>query len=285
MSVAVAVIAVLSGAALIIAEVLQPAKSDGFSVITGMDSARFQPGTREYLLERVARWTLTDMWRPPADILSKGGSPRRQADPQNISTHLRLMRLEYERTGDPLFLAVPLKSVLAGFGPGSHAFGTRTTGLVFNYLPWYLEMLSKAGGPAPDAALVVRGPESNVVLTPGGKAKVCFAVRNSGAEAVSGLRVSFQPRLDFSAAALAEPPEEIAAGGAAEFCYEIQAPQQINLTCEYNRIAYGHWSAAYRRQGAPHVAHAWVRFELRPPKIPVKGYQPVGMSAFSTNNQ
>lgn len=57
MSVAVAVIAVLSGAALIIAEVLQPAKSDGFSVITGMDSARFQPGTREYLLERVARYS------------------------------------------------------------------------------------------------------------------------------------------------------------------------------------------------------------------------------------
>lgn len=56
MATAVAIVAVISGAALIIAEALQTAKSDGFSVITGMDSARFQPGTKEYMLERVARY-------------------------------------------------------------------------------------------------------------------------------------------------------------------------------------------------------------------------------------
>ena len=57
MAIAVAIIAVISGIALIVAEALQSAKADGFSVITGMDSARFQPGTQEYLLERIARYS------------------------------------------------------------------------------------------------------------------------------------------------------------------------------------------------------------------------------------
>lgn len=57
MDVAIAVIAVLAGTALIVAEALQPAKSDGFSVITGMASTRFQPGTKEYMMERVARYS------------------------------------------------------------------------------------------------------------------------------------------------------------------------------------------------------------------------------------
>jgi protein translocase SecG subunit len=57
MATAVAVIALLSGAVLIAAEALQSAKSDGFSILTGMDSARFQPGTREYFLERLARYS------------------------------------------------------------------------------------------------------------------------------------------------------------------------------------------------------------------------------------
>ncbi|MBC7289066.1 MAG: preprotein translocase subunit SecG [Armatimonadetes bacterium] len=61
MATAVAIIAALSGIALIVAEALQSAKSDGFSVITGMDSARFQPGTREYMLERIAR-TAAVIW-------------------------------------------------------------------------------------------------------------------------------------------------------------------------------------------------------------------------------
>jgi protein translocase SecG subunit len=53
----VAIIAAASGVALIVAEALQSAKSDGFSVLTGMDSQRFQPGTREYMLERIARYS------------------------------------------------------------------------------------------------------------------------------------------------------------------------------------------------------------------------------------
>ncbi len=48
-------LAIISGIAIIVAEALQTAKADGFSVITGMDSARFQPGTKEYMLERITR--------------------------------------------------------------------------------------------------------------------------------------------------------------------------------------------------------------------------------------
>ncbi len=57
MATAAAVIAAVSGIALIVAEALQPAKSDGFSIITGMDSSRFQPGTKEFMLERLARYS------------------------------------------------------------------------------------------------------------------------------------------------------------------------------------------------------------------------------------
>ncbi len=57
MATVVAIIAAVSGIVLITAEALQSAKSDGFSVITGMDSARFQPGTKEYMLERLARYS------------------------------------------------------------------------------------------------------------------------------------------------------------------------------------------------------------------------------------
>lgn len=57
MAIAVGIIAAVSGVALIVAEALQPAKSDGFSIITGMDSSRFQPGTKEYMLERLARYS------------------------------------------------------------------------------------------------------------------------------------------------------------------------------------------------------------------------------------
>lgn len=57
MATAVAIIAALSGIVLIVAEAMQSAKSDGFSVITGMDSARFQPGTKEYMLEKLARYS------------------------------------------------------------------------------------------------------------------------------------------------------------------------------------------------------------------------------------
>jgi protein translocase SecG subunit len=56
MIIAFAVIALLAGAALIVTEAMQPAKSDGFSVITGMASSRFQQGTKEFMMEKVSRY-------------------------------------------------------------------------------------------------------------------------------------------------------------------------------------------------------------------------------------
>ena len=101
----------------------------------------------DQMLERVAVWTLTDVWEPPAVIQSKGGSPRMGDDPKNISSHLRLMAHQYERTHDPFFLAVPLRSVVDGFGESGENFGTRETGLVYNYLPWFLQTLAASGTP------------------------------------------------------------------------------------------------------------------------------------------
>ena len=59
------------------------------------------------MLVRVAQWTLTDTWHPPAEICSKGGSPREHGSPMHITSHSRLMSYVFARTGDPLFLVVP----------------------------------------------------------------------------------------------------------------------------------------------------------------------------------
>jgi hypothetical protein len=152
------------------------------------------------VLERVARWSLTDVWRPPASILSKGGSPRRRAERVCISSHLRLIRHEFERTGDPPFLAVPLECVLAGFGGSARPFGTRETCLIRSYLPWYLELLSSAGKPTAEPGFEVSAPGSQVLVPSGCKARVYFSVPNSGVTPATAVRLSFQPRLDSSAA-------------------------------------------------------------------------------------
>ena len=59
------------------------------------------------MLERFARWTLTDAWVPPYAIATKGGSVNKGGNPQFISIHARLMADVYARTHDPLYLAVP----------------------------------------------------------------------------------------------------------------------------------------------------------------------------------
>jgi hypothetical protein len=201
------------------------------------------------MLERVARWTLTEMWRPPAGIMSKGGSPRRKAEPDNIATHLRLMREMYLRTRDPLFLAVPRESIAAGFGPGK-TFGTRATGLVFNYVPWYLSMLSELGDPRP-AHPAPKPENESVQIQRGAAARICFDLRAEASE----MRTSFQPRLDFVVR-----PLPVDSG---RWCYEVTAPSAINLTSEYNRISWAQWTASYLSDGKPQVAHAWVRIELK----------------------
>lgn len=205
------------------------------------------------MLERVARWLLTEMWKPEG-IMSKGGSPRRTASPDHISSHMRLVRRVYENTHDPLFLAVPRELLIAGFGKDGGDIKTRSTGLVYNYLPWFMDMLEKDGNPAPD-------PQFRIT-TKSAMPRACFEMSNTGASAITDLRVGFQARLDFTAGRVTAP-DSLAPGQSIQLCYPVQAPAAVNLTSQYNRIAYAHCSAEGRRQGKPILAHAWVKLALQ----------------------
>jgi hypothetical protein len=214
------------------------------------------------MLERVALWTLTDVWRPPANILTKGGSPRRGGDGQQIASHLRLMGNMFSRTGDPLFLVVPREAVVRGFGASSKSIGTRSTGLVFNNVPWFLSMLQDFGDPQPDPGLELTAPAEAVRVSRGKETSVVFKVKNTGSTPITDLRASFHPRLDFHTSDPPELPQSIAPGQTIELAYRIVAPSLVNLECSYNRIAYGHFSALYRRAQKDHLAHAAVKVSL-----------------------
>ena len=214
------------------------------------------------MLQRVAQWTLTDVWRPPANIQSKGGSPRQQGEALHIASHLRLMSYVFAHTKDPCFLVVPQKSLLAGFGDQPELFGTRTTGLVFNYLPWFLQTLSENGDPQSEPWLEVRAQSDQFTVTKGGAVRICFTVRNDGNRPVMNLRASFRSRLDLKVTAKTPMPEVLIPGQMLELYYEVQAPERINLTCEYNRNAYAHWSALYEREGKWQAAHRAVRIGI-----------------------
>jgi hypothetical protein len=212
------------------------------------------------MLERVARWTLTDVWRPPDSLVLKGGSPRESKDPRHIANQLPLMSYVFARTGDPAFLAVPLAAVTAGFAGDPRPIGTRSTGIMLNYLPSFLATLQQRGNPRPDAELEVRGPGALQGVR-GGRTLMCFTVANRGASEVRRLRESLLVRVDFEVLRPAQAPESLAAGQEVQLCYDVRIPTHLNLTSDYNRIAYSHWSALYERNGQPFLAKTWT--ELR----------------------
>jgi len=217
----------------------------------------------DQMLERVAQWTLTDMWHPPADILTKGGSPRRGGNARHIASHGRLMALEFARTGDPFFLVVPRLLTIEGFGEKAKTIGTRETGLVFNYLPWLLTSLKENGNPDPDPQLELTANAAQANVPRGGTVKLCFIVKNSGQTEVKGLRTSFRSRVDVKVTPDAAVPEVLAPGQTAEFWYTVQAPEAVNTVCQCDRIAYGHWSALYQREGKAHLAHQTAKLTIR----------------------
>jgi hypothetical protein len=264
-----------------------PAYSSGSSYNSGLLSAALLEFNSfahlpevDAMLERFARHILTEMWRPPAGIVQKGAAAL-VGDPLHISTHLPLMRAEYLRTGDPLFLAVPREAVVAAFeGSDSWSFdppaiqapkgdfdpdwhsGHRASGLVFKHLPCFLALLREQGNPRP-GGVEVSPVRETVEMAKGGTTPVCFAVKNTSSSPVEDLRIAFQPRLDFSVGRPPATPASLGPGQSANVCYEVRAPEKINLTLELNRISYAHWSATFRSQGQPGVAHSWVRIALQ----------------------
>lgn len=214
------------------------------------------------LLERAARWTLTDVWRPPAGLQGKGGSPRNRASPHHIANHLRLMAHAYDRTRDPLFLVVPRQALAAGFGEGARPFGTRATGLVYNYLPWFVTTCTVNGDPQPDTQLEVQAKLEEVTVARGGKARLGFTVKNAGDAPVRGWKISCHTRLDFQVTPERPAPEVLEPGQIVELWYTLQAPEWLNLTCEYNRATYAHWSALYQREGKTYLTHRWAKISV-----------------------
>ncbi len=212
------------------------------------------------MLGRFAQWTLTDAWIWPDSLASKAGSPRKGGSPQHIGNQGRLMAYVYARTQDPLYLVPPARLASLGYGANSKPIpGTRSTGLVFNYLPWLLASFHEQGNPQADAQLEIVASREPTRLAPGSSAIVSIALKNAGTRPIEDLRGSFHMRLDFAVAAAQPLPARLLPGQSVELKYEVRAPAQVNLSCEYNRNAYAHWSALYRRGDQSCLAHVTLR--------------------------
>jgi hypothetical protein len=216
----------------------------------------------DLLLERLARWTLTVPWRPPAGLVPKATYRGAPADARNMGENMRLMAYAYRLTEDPVFLAAPLRSLKEAFGTNAEPIKTRNTGRIYNYVPWFLTTLERAGNPDFDDTLEVSVVSREMEARRGDTVRVTVRVHNHGRSPVSNLRASFSPRLDVQAAAVGEAREVIPPGGEAEFRYDVRTPERMNLTSESNRTAYAHWSAVYQRDGRPRLAHRWIRITI-----------------------
>ncbi|MDO8543040.1 MAG: hypothetical protein Q7S40_21555 [Opitutaceae bacterium] len=247
-----------------------PAYYSGSSFNNGLVSAGLLKFNRwallpeiDSLLERFARWTLADVWVAPHALATKGGSPNKGGNAQFISTHARMMAHVYERTKDPLYLVVPWKLTTAGFGENTKPIpGTRSVGMVYNYLPWLLAALREHGNPEPEPQFEVVVSSPAVTLAPGAATRVSFTIKNAGTQPIEDLRGSFHSRLDFAIATTQPPPVRLLPGETAECWYDVRAPRQINLSCAYNAIAYAHWSVLYRRIDRAHLAHRVVNLNI-----------------------
>jgi hypothetical protein len=215
------------------------------------------------MLERVARWTLTDMWRPPANIYSKGGSPRRGGDGQQIASYLRTMDYVFAKTGDPLFLVVPREAVARGFGENAKTIGTRSTGLVFNNVPWFLATLQNYGDPQPDSQVKAIVSKSEIALARGAKTAITVELTNAGEQPITGIRASFQARLDITTRELSPLPTTLAPGETVKLRYQIEAPEHVNVQCLCDRLAYAHFTSLYQRGNQASFAHAPVTIAIQ----------------------
>ncbi|MGH8246354.1 MAG: hypothetical protein ACREUU_07965 [Gammaproteobacteria bacterium] len=214
------------------------------------------------MLERAARWTLTFPWRPPGILIAKAPVKGAPGSALAICQNLRLMHYAFAKSGDPLFLAAPRKSLEEAFRSHTLRIATRSTGTVYNYLPWFLTTLKNNGNPEFETALEVATDGAGMQVARGQRASVTLRIRNRGATAVESATFSFQPRLDFRVTASSAPPNTIAPGQTREIRYEIQAPERINLTSESSRMSYAQFSGLYRRAGKTYVTHLPVQITV-----------------------
>ncbi|MGH9627812.1 MAG: hypothetical protein ACRD7E_05670, partial [Bryobacteraceae bacterium] len=212
------------------------------------------------LLERLARWTLTFQWRPPDGLVAKATYRGAPADARHMGENMRVMSFAYGLTQDPVFLAVPFLSLKKAFVDQPQRIPTRSTGRIYNYVPWFLATLQRSSNPELDKELAVAA--EHVTIPKGRMAEVVIRVRNTGRSPVTGLRFSFQPRLDIQAEFTGPKLDTLPAGGEAEFRYRVRAPERINLTSESNRVSYAHWSSMFERGGRSRLGHSWVRITI-----------------------
>jgi hypothetical protein len=135
--------------------------------------------------------------------------------------------------------------------------------MIYNYLPWLIAALNQNSNPEPDPQLEVTVKDETLKLQPGGVTRIGFTVRNTGSQPIEDARASFQMRLDYTVTIRQPLPARLGPGETAECWYEIHAPAQVNLSCAYNAITYGHWSALYRRSTHARLAHRVIRVSLR----------------------
>jgi hypothetical protein len=133
---------------------------------------------------------------------------------------------------------------------------------VYNYLPWFLTTLKQAGNPEDDTDLEINIENSRLQVPRGAEAALIVRVHNRGSSEVDQPRFSLQTRLDLRAKPVSTGGHSIAPGGTRELRYEIEAPEQINLTSESHRMSYAHFSGVHRRGKQTYVTHVPLQIEI-----------------------
>ena len=131
---------------------------------------------------------------------------------------------------------------------------TRDTGLVFNYLPWFMQMLEEEGNPAPDPQFRITAKSA--------LPQACFEMSNTGTTPITDLRATFPGASGFQVEAGGRA-RDAGARGDRPALLSGRSAAAINLTSQYNELSYAHCTASARRGGKPVLAHAWVKIELR----------------------
>jgi len=118
-----------------------------------------------------------------------------------------------------------------------------------------------AGNPTPEPQLQLSNSVETTIAR-GTTTKICFTLKNTGSTEVKDLRMSFHSRVDVKSTPISPASTTLQPGQSIDVCYQVQAPTAVNLSCECDRIAYGHFSALYQRNAQPHLAHQWIKLKL-----------------------